>query len=165
MGFVSKQISKDEAQSLMKKYKISIPWPGGDESTEVGLTMCVYDSNRDAFFARARVPFGMAIEGYRNFDGLDGIGVLIWKDTAVRVDYYEDVVNDYKKIYLVATRIVALERMKLYESEIESLLKEALPAICKSNLPPANKNLEFVFRSIPMEFSDNEEDIWKQRRV
>lgn len=66
---------------------------------------------------------------------------------------------------MVATRIVALERMKLYEGEIESLLKEALPAICKSNLPPANKNLEFVFRSIPMEFSDNEEDIWKQRRV
>ena len=37
MSFISKQISKDEARNLMKKYKISSPWPGRDETAVANM--------------------------------------------------------------------------------------------------------------------------------
>ncbi|MDO5344108.1 MAG: hypothetical protein Q4F02_04385 [Candidatus Saccharibacteria bacterium] len=167
MGFISKQISKDEAQNLMKKYKISSPWPGRDETAVANMaTTLMHDDDTGALFAIVRGGFGVAVDGYRNFDGFDAVGVLIWKDTAVRVNYYENIIDKGKKIFLVATWALAPKIIESYKLEVVKLIKDALLAYHDSRLPVANiaMGTEHIVEEFEMEFS-NEGDIWKQRRV
>ena len=52
MSFISKQISKDEAQSLIKKYKISSPWSGNNETAVANIaTTLMHDDDAGALFA------------------------------------------------------------------------------------------------------------------
>lgn len=167
MSFISKQISKDEAQSLMKKYKISSPWPGRDETAVANMTSAsVYNADADALFAAIRANFGAAVEGYRNFDGFDAVGVLIWKDTAIRIDYYKNFTDNYTKVFLVTIWILAPKAIEPYEDEAIGLIEDALLAYHRSKLLPADvtRGTKYMFEGSKMEFSD-EEDIWKQRRV
>lgn len=166
MGFVSKQISKDEAQSLMKKYKISSPWPGSDETAVENMASAsVYNADADALFATIRENFGAAVEGYRNFDGFDAVGVLMWKDTAIRIDYYKNFTDNYTKVFLVTTWILAPKAIEPYEDEAIGLIEDALLAYHRSKLLPADiaRGTKYMFEGSKMEFSN--EDIWKQRRV
>lgn len=167
IGFTSKQMSKDEAQNLMKKYKISSPWPGNNETAVVNIaTTSVYDDDTGALFATVRGAFGAAIEGYRNFDGFDAVGVLIWKDTAIRIDYYENLIDKGKKIFLVVTWALAPKKMESYRNETIKLIKDALLAYHSLRLPVADiaRGIKHIIEEFEMEFS-GEDDIWKQRRV
>lgn len=167
MSFISKQISKDEARNLMKKYKISSPWPGRDETAVVNMASAsVYNADADALFAIIRANFGAAVEGYRNFDGFDGIGVLIWKDTAIRIDYYKNFTDNHTKIFVMTTWILAPRTMEPYEDEAMRLIEDALLTYHNSNLPPGDiaRGTKYMFEGSKMEFSD-EEDIWKQQKV
>ena len=167
MSFVSKQISKDEAQSLMKKYKISSPWPGRDETAVANMASAsLYNADADALFATIRANFGAAVEGYRNFDGFDAVGVLIWKNTAIRIDYYKNFTDNYTKVFLVTTWILAPKAIEPYEDEAIGLIEDALLAYHRSKLLPADiaRGTKYMFEGSKMEFS-NEDDIWKQRRV
>lgn len=50
MSFVSKQISRNEAQSLMKKYKIFSSWLGNNETAVANMaSTSVYDDDTGAF--------------------------------------------------------------------------------------------------------------------
>ena len=167
MSFISKQISKDEAQSLIKKYKISSPWSGNNETAVANIaTTLMHDDDAGALFAIIRVGFGAATEGYRNFDGFDAVGVLMWKDTAIRIDYYKNFTDNYTKVFLVTTWILAPRTMEPYEDEAMRLIEDALLAYHRSKLLPADiaRGTKYMFEGSKMEFS-NEDDIWKQRRV
>ena len=167
MSFISKQISKDEARNLMKKYKISSPWPGRDETAVANMASAsVYNADADALFATIRANFGAAVEGYRNFDGFDAVGVLIWKNTAIRIDYYKNFTDNYTKVFLVTTWILTPKAIEPYEDEAIGLIEDALLAYHRSKLLPADiaRGTKYIFEGSKMEFS-NEDDIWKQRRV
>lgn len=163
MGFRNETLSEKKVKEIIQKYKLSAPWPGHDDTMERNLTMCVRDTKKDALFASIQGQFGRAHNGFRVDNAFDGVGVLIWMDTAVRIDYYEDIIGQNKEIVIIATKIVAPEKIRPHSDKLLFILKEALLAYRRSSLPPANKDLKLSFKNTAIISFNNGDKIWQQQ--
>jgi len=92
-------------------------------------------------------------------DGLDGVGVLIWQDNVIRVDYYEDLMEARREVLVVATKIITPSNLKGRDEEIIKLLSDAITIFLTFDLPPANQNDKYTFKPTDITFTDRE-DIW-----
>ena len=125
-----------------------------------GLMKSVH--SKDALFGVILIPFGSVINGngmVHDPDGMDGVGVLIWQDNVIRVDYYEDFMEAQREMIVVATRIIAPNELKGKDEEIIKLLGDAITTYLTANLPPANQNDKYIFKPTDITFTDKE-DVW-----
>ena len=160
MSFVKKELTKEKAQELIDKYHIASPWPSDVSDTLRGLMKSVH--SKDALFGVILIPFGSVINGngmVHDPDGLDGVGVLIWQDNVIRIDYYEDLMEARREVLVVATKIIAPDKLKGRDEEIIKLLGDAIIAYLTFDLPPANQNDKYTFKPTDITFTDRE-DIW-----
>ena len=147
MSFVKRELTKEEAQTLIDKYHIASPWPSDVSDTLRGLMKSVH--SKDALFGVILIPFGSVINGngmVHDPEGLDGVGVLIWQDNVIRVDYYEDLMEARREVLIVATKIIVPSRLKGRDEEIIKLLGDAIIAYLTFDLPPANQNDKYTLR-------------------
>jgi len=162
MSFVKKELTKEEAQALVKRYRITDPWPYRDDCVVNNLSWNFYNSDKDALFGLVRSSSANIINGngmVHDPDGLDGVGVLIWQDNVIRVDYYEDLMEARREVLVVATKIIAPDKLKGRDEEIIKLLSDAITTFLTFDLPPANQNDKYTFKPTDITFTDRE-DIW-----
>ena len=162
MSFINEKLSKEEARSLVERYGISNPWPDEDNYFINNLYRCTHDSDKDALFGLVRSSSANIINGngmVHDPDGLDGVGVLIWQDNVIRVDYYEDLMEARREVLVVATKIIAPNNLKGRDEEIIKLLSDAITIFLTFDLPPANQNDKYTFKPTDITFTDRE-DIW-----
>ena len=162
MSFVKKELTKEEAQALVNRYRITDPWPYRDDYVVNNLSWNFYNSDKDALFGLVRSSSANIINGngmVHDPDGLDGVGVLIWQDNVIRVDYYEDLMEARREVLVVATKIIAPDKLKGRDEEIIKLLGDAMVAYLTFDLPPANQNDKYTFKPTDITFTDRE-DIW-----
>ena len=162
MSFVKKELTKEEAKKLVNRYRITDPWPYRDDCVVNNLSWNFYNSDKDALFGLVRSSSANIINGngmVHDPDGLDGVGVLIWQDNVIRVDYYEDLMEARREVLVVATKIIAPSNLKGRDEEIIKLLGDAITTYLTFDLPPANQNDKYTFKPIDITFTDRE-DIW-----
>ena len=161
MSFVKKELTKEEAQALVDKYHIASPWPGDgvDDTIVANLRLCVCDPGKDALFSVTEAGIGVAHNGIRFSEGFDSVSVLAWRDNVVRVDFYEDIIGNNEKRYIVATKIIASSNLKQYEHEMMELLCNAIPVWYTVWLSTTNQNNIYTFKSANVNYV-NSEDIW-----
>lgn len=160
MSFINEKLTKEKAQELIDKYHIASPWPSDVSDTLRGLMKSVH--SKDALFGVILIPFGSVINGngmVHDPEGADGVGVLIWQDNVIRVDYYEVFMEAQREMIVVATRIIAPNELKGKDEEIIKLLGDAITTYLTANLPPANQNDKYIFRPTDITFTDKE-DVW-----
>ena len=107
MSFVKKELTKEEAKKLVNRYRITDPWPYRDDYVVNNLSWNFYNSDKDALFGLVRSSSANVINGngmVHDPEGLDGVGVLIWQDNVIRVDYYEDLMEARREVLVVATK-------------------------------------------------------------
>ena len=162
MSFVKKELTKEEAKKLVNRYRITDPWPYRDDCVVNNLSWNFYNSDKDALFGLVRSSSANIINGngmVHDPDGLDGVGVLIWQDNVIRVDYYEDLMEARREVLVVATKIIAPNNLKGRDEEIIKLLGDAITTYLTFDLPPANQNDKYTFKPTDITFTDRE-DIW-----
>ena len=162
MSFVKKELTKEEAQALVNRYRITDPWPYRDDYVVNNLSWNFYNSDKDALFGLVRSSSANIINGngmVHDPDGMDGVGVLIWQDNVIRVDYYEDLMEARREVLVVATKIIAPDKLKGRNEEIIKLLGDAITTFLTFGLPPANQNDKYTFKPTDITFTDRE-DIW-----
>ena len=162
MGFINEKLSKEETRRLVERYHISDPWPYRDDYLVSRLYRCVTDSDASAYFGLIKCSTANVINGngmVHDPDGLDGVGVLIWQDNVIRVDYYEDLMEARREVLVVATKIIAPSNLKGRDEEIIKLLGDAITTYLTVDLPPANQNDKYTFKPTDITFTDRE-DIW-----
>ena len=162
MSFVKKELTKEEAKKLVNRYRITDPWPYRDDCVVNNLSWNFYNSDKDALFGLVRSSSANIINGngmVHDPDGLDGVGVLIWQDNVIRVDYYEDLMEARREVLVVATKIIAPDKLKGRDEEIIKLLSDAIIAYLTFDLPPANQNDKYTLKPTDITFTDRE-DIW-----
>ncbi len=162
MSFVKKELTKEEAKKLVNRYRITDPWPYRDDCVVNNLSWNFYNSDKDALFGLVRSSSANIINGngmVHDPDGLDGVGVLIWQDNVIRVDYYEDLMEARREVLVVATKIIAPSKLKGRDEEIIKLLGDAITTFLTFDLPPANQNDKYTLKPTDITFTDRE-DIW-----
>ena len=162
MSFVKKELTKEEAKKLVNRYRITDPWPYRDDCVVNNLSWNFYNSDKDALFGLVRSSSANIINGngmVHDPDGLDGVGVLIWQDNVIRIDYYEDLMEARREVLVVATKIITPSNLKGRDEEIIKLLSDAIIAYLTFDLPPANQNDKYTFKPTDITFTDRE-DIW-----
>ena len=162
MSFVKKELTKEEAKKLVNRYRITDPWPYRDDCVVNNLSWNFYNSDKDALFGLVRSSSANIINGngmVHDPDGMDGVGVLIWQDNVIRVDYYEDLMEARREVLVVATKIIAPNNLKGRDEEIIKLLGDAITTFLTFDLPPANQNDKYTFKPTDITFTDRE-DIW-----
>ena len=162
MSFVKKELTKEEAKKLVNRYRITDPWPYRDDCVVNNLSWNFYNSDKDALFGLVRSSSANIINGngmVHDPDGMDGVGVLIWQDNVIRVDYYEDLMEARREVLVVATKIITPSNLKGRDEEIVKLLSDAIITYLTFDLPPANQNDKYTFKPTDITFTDRE-DIW-----
>ena len=162
MSFVKRELTKEEAKRLVDRYRITDPWSYRDDYVINNLRWNFHDPNKDALFGLVLSPSANVINGngmVHDPDGLDGVGVLIWQDNVIRIDYYEDLMEERREVLVVATKIIAPSRLKGRDEEIIKLLGDAITTFLTFNLPPANQNDKYTLKPTDITFTDRE-DIW-----
>ena len=162
MSFVKKELTKEEAQALVNRYRITDPWPYRDDCVVNNLSWNFYNSDKNALFGLVRSSSANVINGngmVHDPEGLDGVGVLIWQDNVIRVDYYEDLMEARREVLVVATKIIIPSKLKGRDEEIIKLLGDAITTFLTFDLPPANQNDKYTFKPTDITFTDRE-DIW-----
>ena len=162
MSFINEKLSKEETRRLVERYHISDPWPNRDDYLVGRLYRCVTDSDTGVYFGLIKCPTANVINGngmVHDPEGLDGVGVLIWQDNVIRIDYYEDFMEAQREMIVVATRIIAPNELKGKDEEIIKLLGDAITTYLTANLPPANQNDKYIFKPTDITFTDKE-DVW-----
>lgn len=163
MSFINKELSREKIKALVKKYYISDLWSDVDDYLVGKFYRCVYDSGDNALFSMIKSTFIDVVNGGGKvypLNGVNGVGVLIWQDSAVRVNYYKDFMEAQREMIVVATRIIAPNELRGKDEEIIKLLGDAITTYLTANLPPANQNDKYIFRPTDITFTDKE-DVWK----
>ena len=160
MSFVKRELTKEEAKRLVDGYRITDPWPYRDDYVINNLRWNFHDPNKDALFGLVRSSSANVINGsgmVHDPEGTDGVGVLIWQDNVIRVDYYEDLMEARREVLVVATKIIAPNNLKGRDEEIVKLLGDAIIAYLTFDLPPANQNDKYTFKPTDITFTDRED--------
>lgn len=164
MSFINKKLSREKIKALVKKYHISDPRLGVEDDRFIDnlVYRCAYDPSNDALFGLIRNFLSDIINGNGVIfppNGDRSIGVLIWQDNVIRVDYYEDLMEARREVLVVATKIIAPDKLKGRDEEIIKLLGDATITFLTANLPPSNQDDKYIFKPTNITFT-NKEDIW-----
>lgn len=165
MSFVNKKLSREKIKALVKKYHISDPRLGMEDDRFIDnlVYRCAYDPSNEALFGLIRNFLSNIINGNGVISPPNGdrsIGVLIWQDNVIRVDYYEDLMEARREVLVVATKIIAPNNLKGRDEEIIKLLGDATITFLTANLPPSNQDDKYIFKPTNITFT-NKEDIWR----
>lgn len=164
MSFVNKKLSREKIKALVKKYHISDPRLGMEDDRFIDnlVYRCAYDPSNEALFGLIRIFLSNIINGNGVISPPNGdrsIGVLIWQGYATRINYYEDLMEIRKEVWIMVTKIIAPNELKGKDEEIIKLLGDAITTYLTANLPPANQNDKYIFRPTDITFTDKE-DVW-----
>ncbi len=164
MSFVNKKLSREKIKALVKKYHISDPRLGMEDDRFIDnlVYRCAYDPSNEALFGLIRNFLSNIINGNGVISPPNGdrsIGVLIWQGYATRINYYEDLMEIRKEVWIMVTKIIAPNELKGKDEEIIKLLGDATITFLTANLPPANQNDKYIFRPTDITFTDKE-DVW-----
>lgn len=165
MSFVNKKLSREKIKALVKKYHISDPRLGMEDDRFIDnlVYRCAYDPSNDALFGLIRNFLSNIINGNGVISPPNGdrsIGVLIWQGYATRINYYEDLMEIRKEVWIMVTKIIAPNELKGKNEEIIKLLGDATITFLTANLPPSNQDDKYIFKPTNITFT-NEEDIWR----
>ena len=157
MSFVKKELTKEEARTLIKEYKLTCPFPHSYD-IEDSLNAKATDEKNDVQFMPIRRQLGSVVEGVFIDPFLDGIYVLIWGKYKIRVEIYQNVVDDFRKTVLTVVKIVAPSELHGQDSTIIKMIEDSMAALfdCKDS---TQDKKEISFRDVKVEYKDRE-DIW-----
>lgn len=165
MSFINKKLSREKIKALVKKYHISDPRLGVEDDRFIDnlVYRCAYDPSNDALFGLIRNFLSNIINGNGVIfppNGDRSIGVLIWQGYATRINYYEDLMEIQKEVWIMVTKIIAPNELKGKDEEIIKLLGDAIITFLTANLPPSNHGDKYIFKPTNITFT-NKEDIWR----
>ena len=165
MSFINEKLSREKIKALVKKYHISDPRLGVEDDRFIDnlVYRCAYDPSNDALFGLIRNFLSNIINGNGVISPPNGdrsIGVLIWQGYATRINYYEDLMEIQKEVWIMVTKIIAPNELKGKDEEIIKLLGDATITFLTANLPPSNQDDKYIFKPTNITFT-NKEDIWR----
>lgn len=165
MSFINEKLSREKIKALVKKYHISDPRLGVEDDRFIDnlVYRCAYDPSNDALFGLIRNFLSNIINGNGVISPPNGdrsIGVLIWQGYATRINYYEDLMEIQKEVWIMVTKIIAPNELKGKDEEIIKLLGDATITFLTANLPPSNRGDKYIFKPTNITFT-NKEDIWR----
>lgn len=165
MSFVNKKLSREKIKALVKKYHISDPRLGMEDDRFIDnlVYRCAYDPSNEALFGLIRNFLSNIINGNGVISPPNGdrsIGVLIWQGYATRINYYEDLMEIRKEVWIMVTKIIAPNELKGKDEEIIKLLGDATITFLTANLPPSNQDDKYIFKPTNITFT-NKEDVWR----
>lgn len=165
MSFINEKLSREKIKALVKKYHISDPRLGVEDDRFIDnlVYRCAYDPSNDALFGLIRNFLSDIINGNGVISPPNGdrsIGVLIWQGYATRINYYEDLMEIRKEVWIMVTKIIAPNELKGKDEEIIKLLGDATITFLTANLPPSNQDDKYIFKPTNITFT-NKEDIWR----
>lgn len=157
MSFVKKELTKEEAQALIKEYKLTCPFPYS-YAIENSLNVKAADERNDVQFMPIRRQLGSVVEGVFIDPFLDGIYALIWGKYKIRVEIYQNVVDDFRKTVLTVVKIVAPSELHGQDSTIIKMIEDSMAVLfdCKDS---TQDKKEISFRDVKVEYKDRE-DVW-----
>ena len=132
MSFINKKLSREKIKALVKKCHISDPRLGMEDDHFIDnlVYRCAYDPSNEALFGLIRNFLSNIINGNGVISPPNGdrsIGVLIWQGYATRINYYEDLMEIRKEVWIMVTKIIAPNELKGKDEEIIKLL--AMPQL------------------------------------
>ncbi len=157
MSFVKKELTKEEAQALIKEYKLTCPFPHSYD-IEDSLNAKAVDEKSDVQFMPIREQLGSVVDGVFIDPFLEGIYALIWGKYKIRVEMYKNIVDDFCKTVLTVVKIVAPSELHGQDSTIIKMIKDSMAVLfdCKDS---AQDKKEISFRDVKVEYKDKE-DVW-----
>lgn len=157
MSFVKKELTREEAQELIKEYKLTCPFPHG-YAIENNLNAKAVDEKIDIQFMPIREQLGSVVDGVFIDPFLDGIYALIWGKYKIRVEIYQNIVDDFRKTILTVVKIVAPFELHGRDSTIIKMIEDSIAVLFDCEDPTQDKK-EISFRDVKVEYKDRE-DIW-----
>ncbi len=157
MSFVKKELTREEVQELIKEYKLTCPFPHSYD-IEDSLNAEAVDEKSDIQFMPIREQLGSVVDGVFIDHFLDGIYALIWGKYKIRVEIYQNIVDDFRKTVLTVVKIVAPSELHGQDSTIIKMIEDSMAVLFDCKDPTQDKK-EISFRDIKVEYK-NREDIW-----
>ena len=157
MSFVKKELTREEAQELIKEYKLTCPFPHSYD-IEDSLNAEAVDEKSDIQFMPIREQLGSVVDGVFIDPFLEGIYALIWGKYKIRVEMYKNIVDDFRKTVLTVSKIVAPSELHGQDSTIIKMIEDSMAVLFDCKDPTQDKK-EISFRDIKVEYK-NREDIW-----
>ena len=158
MPFIVRELSRQEGETLQKKYNITYleKYPSVPDRI-------IEDVERDAFLVGVQATQGYFIDGKPISFGGPGKDMLVWNGNRIRVEYHNDFAKDESKSTTVITRLVIPNEYKSKKNVIIDILKEAIVANNKNLFPLSEKIYEVrIDKNCRFDFV-LEEDVWLQR--
>ena len=157
MSVIKKELTKEEARTLIKEYKLTCPFPHSYD-IEDSLNAKATDERNDVQFVPIRRQLGSVVEGVFIDPFLDGIYALILGKYKIRVEIYQNVVDDFRKTVLTVVKIVAPSELHGQDSTIIKMIEDSMTVLfdCKDS---TQDKKEVSFRDVKVEYKDRE-DIW-----
>lgn len=157
MSFVKRELTKEEAQALIKEYKLTCPFPYS-YAIENSLNVKVADEKNDVQFMPIRRQLGSVVDGAFIDPFLGGIYALIWGKYKIRVEIYQNIVDDFRKTVLTVVKIVAPSELHGQDSTIIKIIEDSIAVLfdCKDS---TQDKKEISYRDVKVEYKDRE-DVW-----
>lgn len=171
MGFIGRQIEKDEVKELTDKYKLTRPGFDNSHSLEGHMVAMAYSKGDDAICVSVQSQYGVSLNGIPFAGGVPQINVLIWNGYKIRIDLYESFMGltaeefnsghgRFKEFMLIAKRIVAPVELRDKKQKIAQLAEEGSLALHRTMLSPRDSQKNSSFRGVDVTFV-KEDEIWK----
>lgn len=157
MSFVKKELTKEEAQALIKEYKLTCPFPHSYD-IEDSLNAKAVDEKSDVQFMPIREQLGSVVDGIFIDPFLEGIYALILGKYKIRVEMYKNIVDDFCKTVLTVVKIVAPSELHGQDSTIIKMIKDSMAVLFDYKDSIQDKK-EISFRDVKVEYKDKE-DVW-----
>ena len=140
-----------------KEYKLTCPFPHS-YAIENSLNAKAVDEKSDVQFMPIREQLGSVVDGVFIDPFLDGIYALILGKYKIRVEIYQNIVDDFRKTVLTVVKIVAPSELHGQDSTIIKMIEDSMAVLFDCKDPTQDKK-EISFRGVKVEYRDKE-GIW-----